>query len=86
MKIRTLTALVLFALTASPVAARADDQQAQQACMNDAFAICGQFIPDRGRVATCLYTNVRRVSLPCRQVLARYDRSKVTQARDATMR
>lgn len=73
------TALALSCLLLAPVSVRADEQQDQQACMNDAFTVCGQDIPDRDRVAACLYSNRMRVSIACRAVLARYDRSKVTQ-------
>jgi hypothetical protein len=81
MKTQTTAAILLLGLVTLPCGARADDQQAQQACTNDAFAICGQFIPDRGRVAACLYSNLARVSVPCRHILARYDRSRVTRAK-----
>jgi hypothetical protein len=79
MKIGAFTAMALFASGAllGPTLA----EEGQQACMSDAFAICGQFIPDRDRVATCLYSNVARVSEPCRQVLGRHDRTKATPAR-----
>jgi hypothetical protein len=56
-----------------PVAARADAQQDQQACMNDAMTVCGQFIPDRERVAACLFTNRSRISEACRTAMKHYD-------------
>lgn len=80
MRIRTFAAGTLCAFGALLGAAQAQEQEAQQACMSDAFAICGQFIPDHGRVATCLYSNFTRVSEPCRQVLARHDRTRATPA------
>lgn len=83
---RLTLAIVLLGFVTLPSGARADDQQAQQACANDAFAICGQYIPDRGRVAACLYSNMTRVSVACRQILARHDRNRVTQARMTTVR
>jgi len=86
MKTRTVFALALSCLAFAPVAANADPQQDQAACMNDAISVCGQFIPDRGRVAACLYSNVSRVSVGCRAVLARNDRSKVSQAKFSTSR
>ena len=46
--------LGLFFLTFAPVAATADPQQDQNAWMMDAQTVCGQFIPDRERVAHCL--------------------------------
>ncbi len=47
MKIRTILALALLGLTFAPVAVKADQQQDQEACMQDAQTVCGQFIPDR---------------------------------------
>ncbi len=70
MKIHTMLALAMFALT--PVAATAETQEEQQACMNDAFNVCGDYIPDRERVAACLAHNINRISAPCRAVMARY--------------
>jgi hypothetical protein len=70
MKITTL-ALGLFALALAPVAATAGAQEDRQACMNDALTVCGQFIPDRGRIEACLYANRSRISQACQAVLAR---------------
>jgi hypothetical protein len=68
MKIAVLLGLLLCSVTALfPQSAEA--QQDQNACMNDAFMFCGQFIPDRDRVAHCLMTNRRRVSPACRVAL-----------------
>jgi len=44
----------------------------QQACMQDAFSFCGQFIPDRDRVGACLFANKSRISPPCREAMKRY--------------
>ena len=76
MTIRTIQAVVAstligFALSAG--AARADAQQDQQACMNDAMTICGQYIPDRERVAACLMANRGHVSPPCRVALRHFN-------------
>ena len=78
MKIRaalTLTVLgfgVALCLGLSSIAAKADAQSDQQACMQDAQVICGQFIPDRERVAHCLIANRRRVSPTCRAALKHF--------------
>ena len=75
-------------LVLAPVAVTAETQEEQQACMNDAFNICGQAIPDRDRVAACLTQNLDRISSACRTVMLRYSkapqvgRAKVTAARD----
>jgi hypothetical protein len=72
MIVRTLLALGLFAVAIAPVTATADQQQDQDACMADAQAICGQFIPDRERVAHCLIANSRRISPACRAAVRRF--------------
>ena len=48
------------------------DQQNSDACMGDAMTLCGQFVPDRERVAACLLSNRHRVSLPCRTALSHW--------------
>jgi hypothetical protein len=40
--------------------------------MGDAMSICGQFIPDRERVARCLMANRNRVSPACRVALKHF--------------
>ena len=84
MRIPSAIALALFALI--PAAASAEKQDDQNACMNDAFTVCGQAIPDRDRVAACLAQNINRISAPCRTVMQRYSkasaRPKVTAVRD----
>jgi len=72
MKIRTV-ALALFGLVVSTVVVKADSQQDQQACMNDAMTVCSQFIPDRERVAACLLSNRARISAECRAALAHFN-------------
>ena len=69
---RTLAALALCWLAFAPIVARADAQQDQNACMSDAQIYCGQFIPDRVRVAHCLMANRRRISPACRQALRHF--------------
>jgi hypothetical protein len=79
MKTTTL-ALGLFSLALAPVAATAGAQEDQQACMNDALTVCWQFIPDRGRVESCLYANRSRISQACQTVLARASQPTVSPA------
>jgi hypothetical protein len=85
---RLQIALAAAFLALAPVAVTAETQEEQQACMNDAFNICGQAIPDRDRVAACLTQNLNRISSACRTVMLRYAkpspvaRAKVTAARD----
>jgi hypothetical protein len=47
-------------------------QDQQDACMNDAMTLCGQYVPDRDRVASCLLSNRHRVSQPCRVMLSHW--------------
>ena len=70
MKIQTALALAFFALV--PAAASAETQDEQNACMGDAFNVCGHAIPDRDRVAACLAQNMNRISVACRTVMQRY--------------
>ena len=70
MKIKIAIAFAFFALM--PAAASAESQNDQNACMNDAFNVCGQAIPDRSRVAACLAKNIRRISPACRAVMTRH--------------
>lgn len=73
MKIRFVLVPAVFCVALAPAALRADPQQDRQACMNDAFTVCGQFIPDRDRVAGCLISNRNRISLACREALKHFD-------------
>jgi hypothetical protein len=62
---------VVFALSASGVAL-ATSQEEEQACTNDAFQFCQNFIPDRNRVFTCLVGARDQISAACHTVLAPY--------------
>jgi hypothetical protein len=70
MRIRATVAALLLALV--PVAATAETPEERQACMDDAFNVCGDAIPDRDRVAACLARNISRISVACRTVMERY--------------
>lgn len=72
MKVHAVIALTVLGLTLSSLAAKADAQSDQQACMQDAQIICGQFIPDRERVAHCLIAHRSRVSPACRAALKHF--------------
>jgi len=71
MKIRAGLVLAVLGLGLSSLA-KADPQSDQQACMQDAQVICGQFIPDRERVAHCLIAHRRHVSPACRAALKHF--------------
>jgi hypothetical protein len=70
MKIQFGLAVVL-ALGASTVAL-AETAEEQQACTNDAFQFCQNFIPDRNRVFSCLVSNRDQLSVACHTVMAPY--------------
>jgi hypothetical protein len=75
MTLRATIALALLGFVLAPAAVWADSQQEQQdrdACMMDAQMVCGQFIPDRERVAQCLMANRSRISPACRVALKRF--------------
>ena len=72
MIIRAGLTLAILGLGLTSLAVKADEQSDQQACMQDAQVICGQFIPDRERVAHCLINNKRRVSPACRAALKHF--------------
>jgi hypothetical protein len=49
---------------AAPVAAQ--DMSPEQACKDDAFRLCDEFIPDRDKVGACLRRKARSLSPACR--------------------
>jgi hypothetical protein len=69
--IQVAVALTAAAALFAPIAAQAE-VDGQQACMQDAFTFCGQFIPDRDRVGACLFANKTRISPLCREAMKRY--------------
>ena len=73
MKIQAAFALSLICLGLTAVTSKADEQQDRQACMSDAMTVCGQFIPDRERVAACLMSNRSRISAECRTALTHFN-------------
>jgi hypothetical protein len=52
--------------------ALAETAEEQQACTNDAFALCQNYIPDRNRVFSCLVENRNQLSVPCHSVMLQY--------------
>ncbi len=72
MKSFMITALALFCLCLAPAGAMADQQDDQSACMMDAQVYCGQFIPDRERVAHCLMANRSKITPACREAIKRF--------------
>ena len=65
-------AALCFAVLASPAAAqRSDDMkgQGQHPCAGDAQRLCGEFIPDKGKIATCLGQKRSELSPACGAIL-----------------
>ena len=64
-------ALCLAVWTSPAAAQRADDMRGggQHPCAGDAQRICSEFIPDRGKVASCLFKNKRQLSSACQASL-----------------
>src|SRR3954470_19126162 len=60
--------MVVAALCVSlwPAASRAYTDDQQQACMGDAFRVCGAEIPDIERVRLCMSRNKAQLSPGCR--------------------
>jgi hypothetical protein len=71
MKIRFALAFAVIA----PAGTLAQSQDEQNACIDDAFNVCGHAIPDRDRVAACLAANLKRISNECRTVMQRYSKA-----------
>jgi len=62
---------IVLALSVGTVAL-AETAEEQQACTNDAFALCQNYIPDRNRVFSCLVDNRSQLSPPCHTVMLQY--------------
>lgn len=63
-------------------AAYAETAEERQACMSDAFRVCGDAIPDRARVTACMVRNKSLLGPACRAVMARYSQPAVRNAAD----
>ena len=73
MAIRTALAVSLAAsaLIAVSLVAHAETPVERQACTDDAFQHCGEFIPDRERVYQCLARKKKTISSVCRKVMSK---------------
>jgi hypothetical protein len=61
--------LLGLALTCIPAAAQQGTINPEQACRDDAFRLCNNYIPDRDKVGACLRSKVRALSRDCRTVM-----------------
>jgi hypothetical protein len=64
-----LLGLALTCLAAGPAAAQPAPLNPEQACRDDAFRLCGDFIPDRTKVGACLRAKARALSRDCHTVI-----------------
>ena len=72
------------AVFASPAGAqRADDMKGGggNPCVGDAQKICNEFIPDRAKVASCLFKNKAKLTPACRAELGGGGGKKVAKHR-----
>ncbi len=66
------TVLVLGAIVALPLgAARAESQEDREACTPEVHRLCGQYIPDREAIISCLKQNMKNLVPACRKVMSR---------------
>lgn len=66
-------AALSLALWAAPAAAQRSDEMrggGQNPCVGDAQKLCNEFIPNRGKVASCLFKNKRILTVACRAELS----------------
>jgi hypothetical protein len=59
----------------------AQAQGAREACENDAMRLCGQYVPDQGRITACMSARRRYLSPACRAIFEGGARRK-TRRRD----
>jgi hypothetical protein len=64
-----LSGLVLMAAVASSLAAAQGTPAQQQACTGDAMRLCSAFIPDVGRVTSCMARHRGSLSAACRAAM-----------------
>jgi hypothetical protein len=69
---KTQIALAIVLALGAGTVALAETTEEQQACTNDAFALCQNYIPDRTRVFGCLVENRNQLSVACHTVMLPY--------------
>src|SRR4051794_18753548 len=65
-------AALSLAVWVSPAAAQRSDEMrggGQHPCAGDAQRLCGQFIPDRSKIASCLSQNKPQLSPACGAIM-----------------
>lgn len=66
----TTAGLLVGLAVAGPALAQQGTINPEQACRDDAFRLCNDFIPDRDKVGACLRRNARALSHDCRIVIS----------------
>lgn len=64
--------LALVSLSGALAQAYRGSPEDQQACTDDVFRLCGQFVPDEQRIIACLKGNQNNLSPACKAVFLRY--------------
>ncbi|HEY2135410.1 MAG TPA: hypothetical protein VGH49_05950 [Xanthobacteraceae bacterium] len=64
-----LLGLAVTGMAVTPAAAQQGTINPEQACRDDAFRLCNDFIPDRDKVGACLRKKSRSLSKDCRTVV-----------------
>ena len=65
----TVAGLWLGLAFVAPAQAQQPAINPEQACKDDAFRLCNNYIPDRDKVGACLRHNARSLSRDCRTVV-----------------
>ena len=68
-RIGLIVATALTIALCGTTRAGAETAEGRQACTNDAFQFCSEFIPDRERVFRCLEARKQQISAACRATM-----------------
>lgn len=64
-----VAAMLVWAGLGNAVRAQATEEEAREACTDDAIRFCATSIPNREKVGQCLRANRAQISADCRIVL-----------------
>jgi len=59
-----------FCFTAAYAIAQQGTKQQQAACKPDVYRLCKEFMPDSGKIYSCLQQNMRKLRPACRKVIS----------------
>jgi hypothetical protein len=66
-----LALAVLSTVNAQDSGSYRGSQDDQQACTDDVFRVCGDFVPDQPRIIACMKINLVKLSPACKAVFMR---------------